>query len=576
MSDRKSAIRIEQPPASALAAAAKLYRIDAFFKTLLPPLTAEQRRELKDGVRKNGKCDPIKAARIKGVAGLPILWDGHNRDEIIAELRAEGASIADPVVEVTDFDSRSEVALEMIRNQDGRRNWTVAEKAFAIVSHESSNEIMDAAKKRQLSGKKVGLHEGQGKAEAGRTDKILGDMVGCGRDSIRKARNVLRHADPELIDAVRTQKVSLRDAHKTVVEKQFSQRAEQARLDRMPYEYVESDGWENQILCGHAAEKLRMIPANAASLVFFSPPYATTLVKYDLYNYDGDYRRWLRMLYRIIKRAAQTLREGGRAVINVDATSDCMKHVTTKYDVQYDVKTLAKRAGLTFSDDIAWFKQTTCGSDGHVAWGTYCSPHKPNIRRAHEYVLVFYKDSPFLEVDGIDGLSEEQVKEKRTSATDILPDEFRHATISAWNYDAKLKRSSDHLGSNGDEVNASSFWYIRAQKRDGSHPAPFSEPLAEMVMKTYSYRGDLVIDPFSGSGTTCAVAQRNGRRWVGIDLSADYCAVAQERLRKQNEKLRSSEQRDAKSQKPIRKQKGKSNLAPDEDADGEAGACVAA
>lgn len=189
--------------------------------------------------------------------------------------------------------------------------------------------------------------------------------------------------------------------------------------------------------------------------------------------------------------------------------------------------------------------------------------------------MVFYKDSPFLEVDGIDGLSDDQIKAKRDGATDILPEEFRHATISAWNYDAKEKRSSDHVGSNGDTVNASSFWYIRAQQRDGSHPAPFSEPLAEMVIKTYTYRGDLVIDPFSGSGTTSAVAQRSGRRWVGIDLSADYCAVAQGRLRKQTEEMKAAQP--ASKQPKKSRIRGKQNdVAPDGDQDGEAGACVAA
>jgi len=514
----------------------KQYRIDAFFKGLLPPLSAVPRSELKEGIRRKGKCDRVKAARIAGEEGKPILWEGHHRDEIIDELRAEGCTVADPDVEVSDFASRSEVAMEMIRNQDARRNWTPAEKAFAIVSNEAAKEIGDEAKRRQKAGKKAGLFEGQAQA-AGRTDAILAQMVGCGRDYIRKARNVLKHGDAELIQQVRTQQVSLRDAHKTVVEKQFKQKAEQARKLRQPYEYAESNGWENQILLGDAAQKLRIVPAGVASLVFFSPPYPTTLVHYDLYEYDGDYRRWMRGLFRVLKRAHHALRRGGRVVINVDATSDCMKHATTKYDVQYDVKTLAKRAGLTFADDIAWFKQTTCGSDGHVAWGTYCSPFKPNVRRAHEYLLVFYKDSPCLEVDGIEGLPEEQVKAKRQAATDILPEEFRHATISAWNFDAKTRQSSDHVGDDA-KVNASSFWYVRAQQRNGSHPAPFSEPLAEMVIKTYTYRGDVVIDPYSGSGTTAVVAQRLGRRWVGIDLSGDYCAVAQDRLRKQTEALR--------------------------------------
>ena len=76
-----------------------------------------------------------------------------------------------------------------------------------------------------------------------------------------------------------------------------------------------------------------MIPNGVASLIFFSPPYATRLVKYDRYSYDGDYRKWMRQLFRIIKRSAQRLRSGGRVIINVDATSDCMKQVTTKFDV---------------------------------------------------------------------------------------------------------------------------------------------------------------------------------------------------------------------------------------------------
>ena len=79
-----------------------------------------------------------------------------------------------------------------------------------------------------------------------------------------------------------------------------------------------------------------------------------------------------------------------------------------------------------------------------------------------------------------------------------------------------------------------------------------------------------VIDPFNGSGTTCAVAQRTGRRWVGIDISPDYCSVAQDRLRKQNEAMREA----AKAEKPSPTQKEEDS--PDEDADGDAGACVAA
>lgn len=253
MSDPKSSVSV--PQSDGLLANEKPYQIDSFFKNLLPPLTPEQRAELKDGIRRIGKCDAIKAWRISGGSGQPILWDGHNRDEIVDELRSEGVVVADPVVEISDFDSRSDVTLEIIRNQNARRNWTVEEKAFAIVSNESSKEVADEAKRRQFSGKRVGLREGEA-ATKGRTDDILGQMAGCGRDFIRKSRIVVRHGDATLIDAVRTQKISLREAHKRVVEQQFTARAEKARAERRPYEYMETDGWENQILCGERGAEI--------------------------------------------------------------------------------------------------------------------------------------------------------------------------------------------------------------------------------------------------------------------------------------------------------------------------------
>ena len=62
------------------------------------------------------------------------------------------------------------------------------------------------------------------------------------------------------------------------------------------------------------------------------------------------------------------------------------------------------------------------------------------------------------------------------------------------------------------------------------HPAPFPVALAERVIRLYSYVGDVVLDPFAGSGTTCVAAARNARHWVGFDVSEEYCQLAQERI----------------------------------------------
>jgi len=62
------------------------------------------------------------------------------------------------------------------------------------------------------------------------------------------------------------------------------------------------------------------------------------------------------------------------------------------------------------------------------------------------------------------------------------------------------------------------------------HPAMFPEELAERVIKLFSFRGDVVLDPFNGVGTTCVVANRLGRKYIGIDISEEYCKKAEERL----------------------------------------------
>ena len=78
-----------------------------------------------------------------------------------------------------------------------------------------------------------------------------------------------------------------------------------------------------------------------------------------------------------------------------------------------------------------------------------------------------------------------------------------------------------------------SVWDIPAEsaKRIG-HPAPFPVALAERTIKLYSYVGDAVLDPFCGSGTTCLAAMSHGCRWVGYDISLEYCELARKRLSK--------------------------------------------
>ena len=109
----------------------------------------------------------------------------------------------------------------------------------------------------------------------------------------------------------------------------------------------------------------------------------------------------------------------------------------------------------------------------------------------HEYILVFSKNT----------FKRERGEKENT----IGRDEFLEWTKSVWTFPAVSART---IG----------------------HPAPFPEELPHRVIQMYSYKGDVILDPFAGSGTTCLVAARDGRHYIGYEINQDYVALAQDRL----------------------------------------------
>lgn len=275
-------------------------------------------------------------------------------------------------------------------------------------------------------------------------------------------------------------------------------------------EKVGDDGiaYENVVVVGDCLDVLKRVPDGAATLVLCSPPYAIPheRVGYDVYRFPG-YDKWLADFAVRAKQFYRVLRHGGRFFLNLDLTSDRAAGHASKFPALLDAANAARKADFELLDGFAWYKQKASGD--RPGYGTYCSPTLPSIRRVHEPVLLFFKETPHLEGD--DALA------------DMLPADFEHATLSTWNYDAGRKCAA--------EVVLDSFWHIPPAKRlPGGCPVPFPEKLVEQVLLNWTRRNDLVIDPYNGSGTTVAVAQRLGRRFLGIDLSADYCAQARARL----------------------------------------------
>jgi len=239
----------------------------------------------------------------------------------------------------------------------------------------------------------------------------------------------------------------------------------------------------DRIVEGDAREVLDRLPAGVVQLAVTSPPY-NVKIPYRGYTDDlppEEYLRWLKGVWASLYRV---LVPGGRFVLNVAPTS-----IKNFRPIHHDLARDLRDLGYIMRTEIIWYKQTM---GRRTAWGSWRSPSNPHIVPSWEYVLVFSKEQWRLPGD--------------PGAVDISAREF--------------EKFSD------------GFWQIPPERRRNGHPAPFPEELIERLVKFYSYRGNLVLDMFGGTGTVAAVARRLGRHYLHVDSSHDYCVLAAARVRR--------------------------------------------
>ncbi len=243
------------------------------------------------------------------------------------------------------------------------------------------------------------------------------------------------------------------------------------------------DQYRDALICGDALDVLRELPDNCADLIFTSPPYNFGLCYQDDQEDDNDWQAYFDSLYAVFDESIRVLRRGGRIVVNVQPLySDYIPshHLISNFFVS---------RGLIWRGEILWEKNNyNCK---YTAWGSWKSPSNPYMKYSWEFLEVFCKG--------------DLKKEGRASNADITADEFKKWVYGKW-----------------------SIAPARGDKFD--HPAMFPEELAHRVLKLFSFRGDFVIDPFSGIGTTAAVAKQCGRSYLGIDISKKYTNSAKKRL----------------------------------------------
>lgn len=242
--------------------------------------------------------------------------------------------------------------------------------------------------------------------------------------------------------------------------------------------------FENKVICADSLELLKKLPDNCVDIIFTSPPYNFGL-DYDSHNDTAMWDDYFDMLFKIFTEGIRVLKYGGRFVVNVQPLySDYIPahHIISNFFIQNK---------MIWKGEIMWEKNNyNCKM---CSYGSWKSPSSPYLKYTWEFVEVFCKGD---------------LKKKGNSAdADISVEEFKSWVVAKWSIAPE-----------------------RHMKEYG-HPAMFPENLVERVLKLFSFQNDVVLDPFNGAGTTTAVAKKTGRRYLGIDISQEYCDTAENRLK---------------------------------------------
>lgn len=289
-------------------------------------------------------------------------------------------------------------------------------------------------------------------------------------------------------------------------------------------EKIKIENLQGKFLSGDCEKVLRRFPDDCIDLVLTSPPYAD---KRD-YGTEGssvsadDYVTWFlpkaRQIYRVLK-------PNGSFVLNIsDKVVDDFQHLYV-FDL---VLALCKKVGFHLVRDYIWYNPATPPN-------VYSRGGYGRTKKSHEYCFWFSKSNEW--TFNLDPIRKPYSRDMlRYLKGEGKGDRQQNTRPSTHNFDCE-KIWNNNGGSDPGSViecgnTSSNDAFMKLCREIGiSHPARFPKKLVEFFILSGTNPGDLVLDPFSGSGTTAVVAAVNGRRWVGIDMNEVFCELAAERMK---------------------------------------------
>ena len=277
---------------------------------------------------------------------------------------------------------------------------------------------------------------------------------------------------------------------------------------RFPGPSISSDSEIDQAatvdkIWAHDARSMPEIPDNSVALVVTSPPYFAGK-DYEKVLGEGhvpsSYIEYLQMLRDVFAECVRKLEPGGRIAVNV-ANLGRKPYRSLSSDV---IRILQDDLGLLLRGEVIWLKSD--GASGSFAWGSFQNAANPVLRDLTERIVIACKGR-------FDRALTRRERDQRglPSVVSIFRDDFMAATTDLWEIPPE---SANRVG----------------------HPAPFPVELPLRLIHLYTYNGDLVLDPFMGSGSTAVASVRSDRHFVGYDTDPDYVKAANARVKEERKR----------------------------------------
>jgi len=251
----------------------------------------------------------------------------------------------------------------------------------------------------------------------------------------------------------------------------------------------------NQIIHGDCKDVLKTFQDEFLHLTCTSPPY------YNARDYSTweTYKDYISFLKDVFKEVYRVTKQGRMCVVNLSPVIEARQsrsHESTRLAIPFHFFSLMEDIGWKYIDDIVWVKPEGAAINRNGGFYQHRKPvaYKPNL--VTETIFVFQKPSPFL-IDKVVRSYEGQILDQS-----LVKDNYERSNV--WKINPEIS---------------------------SKHSAPFPKELSDKIVSYYSYVGDIVLDPFIGSGTTAISSIELKRNYIGIEIHKEYVDMCNYRIK---------------------------------------------